>query len=204
MGKSDLVKNLLPPIFYKGLAIIKNIITNYNGDRLFDGDDRLFKKIIANANIYVEYGSGASTIWVANNTNCDIYSIDSSSVWLDKVREKVGARSGLNLHFSNIGKTQRWGFPVNYEQCDNFIDYTDWVWSRASPDVVLVDGRFRVCCFLVSLINAKPGTYIIFDDYADREFYHYVERYLKPIEYCGRQALFINSRWGRFRQGFNC
>ena len=32
-------------------------------------------------------------------------------------------------------------------------------------DCVLVDGRFRVCCFLTSLKNAEQGTRIIFDDY---------------------------------------
>ena len=32
---------------------------------------------------------------------------------------------------------------------------------------------------------------IIFDDYTNRPQYHYVEKYIKPIETFGRQALFV-------------
>jgi hypothetical protein len=55
----------------------------------------------------------------------------------------------------------------------------------------LVDGRFRVCCFLTSLKYAEPGTKIIFDDYFNRPQYYLVEEYLKPVEKCNRQALFV-------------
>ena len=74
---------------------------------------------------------------------------------------------------------------------DNFESYRTWVWRQGvSPDVVLVDGRFRVACFLTSLIEAVENTIIIFDDYADRHHYHVVERFLKPFKCCGRQAFF--------------
>ena len=60
-----------------------------------------------------------------------------------------------------------------------------------TPKLVLVDGRFRVCCFLTSLKFAKEGTKIIFDDYIDRPYYHFVEKYLPREMECGRQCLFI-------------
>jgi hypothetical protein len=162
--------------------------------KLFDGHDTLFKNTIATAKIYAEYGCGASTIWVANNTNCDIYSVDSSKKWLAIVQEKITRLNSVNLHWADVGEIKAWGRPLNYEKFDNFNSYTDWFWSKnISPDVVLIDGRFRVCCFLTSLLHANEGTFLIFDDYADskRTHYWFVERFIKPVRTFGRQALFV-------------
>jgi len=60
-----------------------------------------------------------------------------------------------------------------------------------SPDLILVDGRFRVACFLASLLRGTPGTPILFDDYVGREErYAHVERYVKPSQPLGRTMLF--------------
>ena len=53
-----------------------------------------------------------------------------------------------------------------------------------------MDGRFRVACFLTSLLNADAGSIIIFDDYTLRPEYHIVEIFEKPIEINKRQAAF--------------
>ena len=82
--------------------------------------------------------------------------------------------------------------PLNYERENFFNSYTDWIWQQKyKPTVVLIDGRFRVCCFLTTLINSNSGTKIIFDDYNDRDHYHYVEKYIKPTKKNNRQSLFI-------------
>ena len=75
---------------------------------------------------------------------------------------------------------------------NNFISYAKAPWSQAIlPDTVLIDGRFRVLCFFVSLKYATEGTKILFDDYINRPHYHIVEEYIKPAQLCGRQSLFI-------------
>lgn len=158
---------------------------------LFKGDDVLFKRLIQNASTYIEYGAGASTIWVANNTPCTIYSTDTSKEWLESVREKAKRNSALHLHWTDLGPIGKWGRPLGYSHCDRFSEYTDWVWNQnISSDVTLIDGRFRVCCFLTSLLHAREGSIIVFDDY-DRQNYHFVEQFLKPFETCGRQAAFL-------------
>ncbi|MAO75600.1 MAG: hypothetical protein CL699_04770, partial [Chloroflexi bacterium] len=74
----------------------------------------------------------------------------------------------------------------------HFDIYTSSIWNRAEkPDVVLIDGRFRVACFLKSLLHAPPNTVILFDDYINRPHYHVVEEFLTPDQTCGRQASFI-------------
>ena len=62
-------------------------------------------------------------------------------------------------------------------------------------DLVLIDGRYRVACFLTSIKNCKLGTKIIFDDYKSRPHFHIVEEFIEPVRYYGDQAVFeINSK----------
>ena len=190
---NHVLRNILPPVVYRAGARVKALATppKTDDDRLFDGDDAMFKELIGRAGVFAEYGCGASTVWVARHTSARILSTDSSEAWLDKVRQSCGDSSRMSLHHADVGAIGDWGRPVSYERGDNFSDYTDWIWSQdVSPDIVLVDGRFRVCCFLTSLLNAKNGAAIVFDDYTDRPHYHFVEHFVRPVRTCGRQALF--------------
>ena len=100
--------------------------------------------------------------------------------------------SKLTINHIDLGKVRRWGFPLSYVKSNNFQDYTDYIWKRSEkPKLVLVDGRFRVCCFLTSLKFADPGTKIIFDDYVNRPHYHFVEKYVSRMNECSRQCLFV-------------
>jgi hypothetical protein len=81
---------------------------------------------------------------------------------------------------------------LGYEKRRDFHEYIDWIWHQEQrPDCVLIDGRFRVACFLTSLLNADVGTSIIFDDYNDRRHYHVVEEVVPKIKESGRQAIFV-------------
>ena len=160
---------------------------------LFDGDDKLFKKILNKSKVYGEYGCGLSTNWVLKNTQAKILSVDSSKKWVESVKsENVKYKNRLNIKFINLGEVGNWGRPLNYESAFNFNAYTDWLWQQSStPDIVLIDGRFRVSCFLTSLKHAKKGTKLIFDDYCNRPYYHLVENHIKKEETFRRQCLFI-------------
>ena len=50
---------------------------------LFDGEDYLFKKYLINCDYYFEYGVGASTRWVLENTKSKIISIDTNKKWIN-------------------------------------------------------------------------------------------------------------------------
>ena len=97
----------------------------------------------------------------------------------------------LNLNWVDVGEVADWGKPQSYAQRHNFSLYANWFWeSEVSPDLVLIDGRFRVLCFLTSLKFAPAGTKIIFDDYSNRPFYHVAEEFTPILDRCGRQVLF--------------
>ena len=160
---------------------------------LFDGDDSLFKDVLKTSKIFGEYGCGLSTEWVLKNTNADIVSVDSSKVWINKISSgNVAYKKRLKLKYIDLGEVENWGRPVGYEKSYNFINYFNWIWNQdILPDTVLIDGRFRVCCFLTSIKYANENTKIIFDDYNNRPYYHVVEKFVKKEQTCGRQTLFI-------------
>ncbi len=191
-----IIKLLIPPIIpylYLKIFPTKKKILPTKNNSLFDGDDFLFKKSIEGIKIYGEYGCGLSSKWMLKNTSSIVISVDSSKEWVEKVKtENKNHQSRLKIKYVDLGKVGDWGRPISYLKCINFSDYTDYIWKRSEkPKLVLVDGRFRVCCFLTSLKFADPGTKIIFDDYVNRPHYHFVEKYVSRMNECGRQCLFV-------------
>lgn len=186
-----ILKSLVPPIF----GMIYHKVRNHNEteNQLFDGDDALFKDEVKGIYLYGEYGCGNSTKWILKNTSAKIISVDTSGEWV-KVVEGDNSKSNerLNIHHSDLGDVGSWGRPKSYIRSENFSDYTDYLWNQPEkPSLVLIDGRFRVCCFLTTLKYAKEGTRILFDDYTNRPHYHFVEKYVQRSKECGRQCLFM-------------
>jgi hypothetical protein len=67
------------------------------------------------------------------------------------------------------------------------------VWSRDDfrhPDVVLVDGRFRIGCALATAFSITRPVTILFDDYVQRERTHQVEEFIGSPRIVGRMAEF--------------
>lgn len=160
---------------------------------LFDGDDALFKELITNAELYFEYGCGKSTEFVYKYCSASIFSVDTSSDWVNKINRlrNEGENSRLNIDWIDVGEVADWGYPISFDMRYNFVKYAESLWSyKKNPDLVLIDGRFRVLCFLNSIKFAEVGTKILFDDYTNRPFYHVAEEFCRKIDVCGRQALF--------------
>ena len=190
------LKLILPPI----LTRISSFLVNYrkrkhlnHPNTLFDGNDSLFKEEIKKVGLYGEYGCGKSTKWVLNNSTANVIAVDTSNEWVDAVKKDNQSNNNrLNIHYSNLGDVGSWGRPLSYEEICSFSEYTDYIWKqKKTPKLVLVDGRFRVCCFLTSLKFAEEGTKILFDDYIIRPHYHFVEKYVSRFKECGRQCMFV-------------
>ncbi len=58
------------------------------------------------------------------------------------------------------------------------------------PDVVLIDGRFRVACFLTVMLRATKPVTVLFDDYHKRPEYHWIEEFGAPVDRARRMARF--------------
>ena len=166
---------------------------NLENNILFDGDDALFKNLISEVKTYFEYGCGKSTEYMYKKSNASIFSVDTSKEWAAKTLNlsKDSNRERLNVKWIDVGDVADWGYPISFERKQNFVKYANWFWEFGlKPDLVVIDGRFRILCFLTSIKFASIGTQIIFDDYTNRPFYHVAEDFLKIKDTCGRQALF--------------
>jgi hypothetical protein len=157
----------------------------------------LIKRLEASQN-FLEFGSGASTLMGLRNESLSIVSIDSCQEYLDYLRDEIKILE-LPLEkvfflFVDIGPTGLWGRPIDNSSRDKFPDYSrlpfEVLKSRNfTPDLILIDGRFRVATFLNTVIHC-PNSTIVFDDYYDRPQYFEVESILKPSDKCGRIAIF--------------
>lgn len=184
---SRLVRLLIPP---------PTIVQELQQDVLFEGDDQIFKSLLNESVVYAEFGCGRSTVWATLNTNCKIVSVDTSLEWSETVSRLVNERGlgdRLEIRFVDLGVIGDWGMPLTFDRRQNNWNYVNAPWDQVDrrPDTILIDGRFRIACFLNCLLKATPGTRIVFDDYFNRDYYHVVEEFCSVSQRCGRQAVFI-------------
>ena len=150
-------------------------------------DWALFRSHISDAETYSEWGSGASTLYAAQKSNNLFLSVETDEKWFRAMDTLV---PGKLVHV-DLGPTEGWGRPRDYAKRHEYENYLEAPFLQGPPDLILIDGRFRVACFFSVLLKARPGTKIIFDDYVDRPHYHLVEEYVRPAEIIGRQAAFV-------------
>lgn len=159
---------------------------------LFDGDDEMFKEAALSCQVFGEYGIGQSTVWVSRNTRARMFSVDTSRSWMNQARRHMRRRRDATLSWIDLGALGYWGYPLGDVEPSRVIEYAETLWHfDVKPDLVLIDGRYRVVCFLTCLLRAEPGTVLVMDDYTDRPEYHVIERFVSPARECGRQALFL-------------
>ena len=190
----EIAKSVTPPIVWQAVTRFKKLILPPPPPQLFEGDNSLFKSVLRSTKLYGEYGCGASTNWVLANTTADVRSVDTSRQWIDKVLSDLDADTlrRASIYHVDLGEVGKWGRPRSYENRHHFHRYTDWIWEHGNrPDTILIDGRFRVCCFLTCLRYADEGARLIFDDYTNRPHYHIVEKFVPREDACGRQCVFI-------------
>jgi hypothetical protein len=162
---------------------------------------------MANSKLYLEYGSGGSAV-AAAKLNVDFVSVESDLQFLNTVEDKIRATGnyrpkGQTYHHADIGHTGAWGYPlgeVTAQRREMFRRYSDppaHCFARGIlPDLVLVDGRFRVACALKSLrmLQDQSGWSIVVDDYIERPQYHVIADFAELDRYVGRLAVFTAAK----------
>jgi hypothetical protein len=161
-------------------------------------ESRFLAKQLSKARCFLEFGSGGSTVEAARAGVKKVFSVDSDAVFLATILAYIRSRyprCDLKVFPVDLGHTRKWGYPTTKDAAPRWSDYFMAPWKTmheigASPDLVLIDGRFRVACFLATLVMADSGTKIIFDDYQRRSRYHRVEEFVRPSRNVGRLAVF--------------
>ena len=172
----------------------------YDTPMLFGSDDRQdetlpwFLDTLKGAKLYLEYGTGGTT-YQAAKAGVDFIATDSDPYFLKSVRKRIEADglakpTGQTFRHVDIGYTGPWGYPVDPwgnplsnpspQRLQKFRQYSDppaeCLDAGRKPDLVLVDGRFRVACVLKALRNLRneTGWTVAMDDYDYRPHYQEV------------------------------
>ena len=104
-----------------------------------------------------------------------------------------------NLIYANTGLVGSYGIPINKnptkKSLENWKNYVKVPWEileDEKPDLIFIDGRFRVACALYSIIQMKemPGTKILIDDYSFRPEYSIIEKFADFKGIRGRMGVF--------------
>jgi len=101
----------------------------------------------------------------------------------------------VTVHHADVGPTKEWSWPkdIRKSMAASYWQYLRSVWKLPNfrhLDVILIDRRFRVRCFLASISKITQPTRILFDDYTGRDAYHIAETFFSPLQIIGRMAVF--------------
>ena len=167
--------------------------------------NKFFTDSLSKSNLYLEYGSGGSTV-LASKLGVDYITIETDLLFLNAVKNKIDQLGNNNLSnqkyiYRNIGLTSKWGhslFPGTKKEklLRKFKNYSDPKFvMKDKPDLIMIDGRFRVVTLLrmYSYLKSYSGWRVLFDDYFSREEYQVVSKFFKVDERVGRLAVITET-----------
>mgnify|MGYP006274167657 CR=1 FL=1 len=162
-------------------------------------EQQALNSAIRESRIFMEYGAGGSTLLAMKEKINKLITVESDPGFMDRMDEIIKKYESPKIermtHRIDIGAVGDWSYPLNRQKITSWHEYAQKPWeqildSGEYPDLILIDGRFRVACFMACYLFAKPGTKILFDDYANRPQYHVCENFLPVSKLAGRMALF--------------
>ena len=144
---------------------------------------------------YLEYGSGSSTI-LADRLNKEFLSVESDTNFYNFLSKQIKEKNKIILR--GFGLSGDFSTPLLFNFRKYFLRNKALKYSadvlenlennKKIPDLILVDGRYRVLCALKLydfFKEKKNFPLIILDDYETREYYKILEKFYK-IRLVGR------------------
>ena len=167
---------------------------------------KFFIDKLKSCNQYLEYGTGGST-FLAAKLGKDFIAVDSDRYFLQAVKKKIessgyACKGTQVLRHADIGLTKEWGQPLFQQRIKSrlkkWATYSDFPIRGINsflPDLILIDGRFRVACALktIKYLQNKINYTILVDDYVGRNQYKEIERFANLVKLEGRMAVFTQK-----------
>lgn len=160
----------------------------------------LLKSFLRCSRKYLEFGCGDSTVMAADLVATSVVSIDSSAAWIDKIAKTCAAKDTKivpRLIHVDVGPVGDWGYPKDPNTSARWPNYYEEIWQEpdmAETDLFLVDGRFRVACFMNIALNCELGSVIMIHDFMSRARYHVIKQVAQQIAVSGELAVFRLAR----------
>lgn len=160
-----------------------------------------FNECLSTASMIFEYGAGGTTLKAAQ-AGVSVLSVETDRRYADTVNAALNAAGAKesSVLYANVGITTDWGTPIDMSPTPSnrrrWSDYVSRPWTAPErkdrwPDVVLVDGRFRVACAAEAALRsleANRTTTILVDDFFDRPQYWGVSYVCRIEKVGGRMA----------------
>lgn len=143
---------------------------------------------------YLEFGCGGTTL-LANSLGIRTLSVESDAHYAEVVRRSLPHPERTEVLAPDMGVTGPWGMPVFFatRKGGRYVRPAFQRIRGEFPDLIFVDGRYRVACVLESANQAErfgARSTLLLDDYVPRAHYRVLEKYLGPPEIVGRAAIF--------------
>jgi hypothetical protein len=135
-----------------------------------------YRRHLTTARAVLEYGAGGSTVLAAQSGVASLYTVDTDPAWLATVQAhpavaRMITSGKATLAHIDLGETKRWGKPRNKLGFWRWPRYAARPWLDGfRPDLVLVDGRFRVSCIMRALRDGGEGIKIAVHDFQRRHY----------------------------------
>jgi hypothetical protein len=198
--------------------------------------NNFFIKKLKNSKLYLEYGSGSSTL-LAARLNKKFISIESDKHFYLYLKKKITEcifKKNLKYKYilEDFGLVSFYSDPLFYKLRKNILKIKAEAYAgsvlnsflkKKFPDLILIDGRYRVLCALKIYLflnkyfyNKNNNTVILLDDYKYRKKVYGVLNnfykisiigrfgYLKPRKYIIKKfELNITDLLGKFSLDYN-
>lgn len=115
-----------------------------------------------------EFGSGASTIWLARRAGT-VHSVEHDARWFDLMRSRVAAHDHVTLTHVAADAAPA-GDPLFHAEKEGYAGQSFEAYARSiqgtgqTYDVIVIDGRARVACLAMAQKMLAPGGMIVFDN----------------------------------------
>jgi predicted O-methyltransferase YrrM len=141
-----------------------------------------------------EYGSGASTVWLARRAR-EVISVEHDAPWHAVVASRLASHDNARLVFvpadsERHADAERYGSEKAGWQGRTFFEYAHAIYRfGGSFDLIVVDGRARGACLEVALGHLAPDGILVFDNSGRKRYRQAIENSgLKCKEYRGLTA----------------
>ena len=150
--------------------------------------------------IVLEFGSGGSTLLLAPSAK-KIVSIESDKKFSKIMNNEIYKRNlqaKATVLYANIGPTKSYGQPIVFLKPLYKFKYKNYIETYfrldrevLEPQVVFIDGRFRIWCAVECCKRIKHNFTLIVDDYFNRPDYQIIEKLIGPaLPFSGDTAMF--------------
>jgi len=163
----------------------------------YDSNNYFLKKL-NKCKVYLEYGSGNSTL-LADSKKKKIFSVEGDRNYFHHIKKKINS-SKTFLSYYNLGVTEYASYPIFFNFFKfffrkNYIKYAKSPLDELDkknlfPDLILIDGRFRMLCMIFLYIFIKKNSnkfrrrpVIIFDDFFSRSYYKEASKFFHIKKY---------------------